>query len=402
MSEEMKNLNNEPEQAPVENKPEAKPSLSKQQIGIIAGIAAAVVVLIVVLALVLGGGNKTPTPDNGGDVNPPAGDVVTEEEYKLGLGVVVSLDSSKAGTAQVDATVATVVLDKDGKIVLCRIDVAQNKVDITDGFVTVPDSFKTKMELGDAYGMASSPYSPDNNGDGKVLEWYEQAKAFEDYVVGKTVAQVEALETQEVNNHLISKDDALLSAGCTIQITDFQAAVVKACKDDQGVSFKTAGKFTLGVGIDSYDDGSVDAEDEDGTVKVYSDIAASVVAEDGKILASLNDAIQPTVSFDIAGEITAKTFKGTKRELKEDYGMGGKPYSPDRNGDGIVKEWYEQSAAFSEHVVGKTAAEVKAMPTQTQEDGYVISNDSALLNAGCTIQITSIINVVVESVNNAR
>ncbi len=400
MSEEMKNLNNEPEQAPVENKPEAKLPLSKKQIGIIAGIAAAVVVLIVVLALVLGGGNTPATPDNGGDDTPPAGNVTTEEEYKLGLGVVVSLESSATGNAQVDATAATVVLDKDGKIVLCRIDVAQNKVNIADGFVTVPSAFKTKMELGLDYGMSTSPYSPDNNGDGIVKEWYEQAKAFEAYVVGMTAAQVEALELQEVGGHLISTDDALLNAGCTIQITDFIAAVVKACNDDQSASFKSKGGFTLGVGINSYDDGSTDADEVDGTVKVYSDIAASVV-EGGKIVATLNDAIQPTVSFDIAGDITAKTFKGTKRELKEGYGMSTSPYSPDNNGDGKVLEWYVQSAEFSAYVVGMTSAQVEALETQ-EVGGHLISTDDALLNAGCTIQITGIKAVVAESVNNAR
>ena len=46
-------------------------------------------------------------------------------EYKLGMGVVVSTNSSKTNNAQVDATVAAVVVDKDGKIVACRIDCAQ-------------------------------------------------------------------------------------------------------------------------------------------------------------------------------------------------------------------------------------------------------------------------------------
>ena len=36
-------------------------------------------------------------------------------EYNFGMGVVTSLESSKTGTAQVDATVAVVVTDKDGK-----------------------------------------------------------------------------------------------------------------------------------------------------------------------------------------------------------------------------------------------------------------------------------------------
>ena len=323
-------------------------------------------------------------------------------DYKLGLGTVISLDSSATETAQIDGTIAAVVLDKDGKIVLCRIDAIQNKIPVADGFIEMPSAFKTKMELGNDYGMAGSPYSSDNNGDGVIKEWFEQAKAFEAYVVGMTVAQVEAIELQEANNHIIAKDDALLNAGCTIQITDFIAAVAKACKDDQAVSFQSAGNFTLGVAANSYNDSSKDAEDEetDGVVQVYSDIAASVV-ENGKIVATLNDAVQPKVSFNIAGEITKKDFKGTKRELKENYGMSTSPYSPDNNGDGTVKEWYIQSAAFSAYVVGKTGAEVKALETK-EVNAHQISTDEALLNAGCTIQITGIKAVVGKSVDNAR
>ena len=40
-----------------------------------------------------------------------------EADYKLGMGVVVNMDSSADEKAQVDATVAAVVTDKDGKIV---------------------------------------------------------------------------------------------------------------------------------------------------------------------------------------------------------------------------------------------------------------------------------------------
>ena len=345
-------------------------------------IVAAVVVVVVVAALLLVGGEK---------------------EYKLGMGVVVGLDSSKTGTAQIDATVATVVLDAEGKIVACRLDAIQNKVtlDKETGAFTIGD-LRTKMEKGADYGMATSPYSSDNNGDGKVLEWDAQAKAFEAYVVGKTVAEVQAIGTKTLDNgYVIATDDALLSAGCTIQITDFIAAVVKACNDDQAVSFKTAGKLTLGIAANSYDDGTTAATaDKSGTVKVYSDIAASAVV-DGKIVASLNDAIQPTVTFTVAGEIADKTFKGTKRELKTGYGMSTSPYSPDNNGDGKVLEWHEQSAAFSAHVVGMTAADVAAMGTQEVND-HKISADEALLNAGCTIQITGIKDVVAESVTNAR
>ena len=80
------------------------------------------------------------------------------------------MDSSKAGNAQVDATCAVVVLDKDGKIVACRIDVAQNKMDVTDGQVDTGKTFLTKVELGDNYNM--DPCSDATH------EWYEHAGAF--------------------------------------------------------------------------------------------------------------------------------------------------------------------------------------------------------------------------------
>ena len=87
----------------------------------------------------------------------------TEAEYKFGMGVVTSLESSKTGNAQVDATVAAVVTDAEGKIVACRIDVAQNKAALADGVATVPTTFKSKMEKGDEYGMAGKV---DNDGNG--------------------------------------------------------------------------------------------------------------------------------------------------------------------------------------------------------------------------------------------
>ena len=321
-----------------------------------------------------------------------------EADYKLGMGIVVSTASSKTGNAQVDATVATVVTDADGKIVACRIDVAQNKMTVTDGAVELDKTFKTKMELGDDYNMAK--YGADNDGDGRVLEWYEQTKAFEAYVVGMTGAEVAAIKTQFVNNHYIPVDEALLNAGCTMQITDFMEAVAKACADEQGMSFKTAESFTLGVAAKTTVDAATKAAtaEADGVVAMYSDFAASVVAN-GKVLASLNDAIQPKIAINAAGEIGETTFKGTKRELKEGYNMAA--YGSDNDGDGRVLEWYVQSAEFSKYVVGKTAAEIAALETE-EVNAHFVSTDDALISAGCTMQITGIMAVVAQSATNAR
>ena len=320
-----------------------------------------------------------------------------EADYKLGLGVVVSTASSKEGNAQVDATIAAVVTDAEGKIVSCRIDVAQNKMAVADGAVDTAKTFETKMELGSRYGMEGKV---DNDGNGVMLEWDAQAKAFEAYVVGKTGAEVASLQTQEAGGHQIAVDTALLEAGCSMQITDFMAAVAKACADEQGMNFKAVpGTFTLGVAAKT---GAADSKaataDAEGLVAMYSDIACAVVA-DGKVIATLNDAIQPKINVTTAGAVTPQEFKGTKRELKEGYNMAA--YGAPNVEGGTVKEWYIQSAAFSNHVIGMTAAEIAGMQTK-EVNAHQISVDEALLSAGCTMQITGICAVVAQAANYAR
>ena len=322
-----------------------------------------------------------------------------EGKLRLGMGIVVSFGSTKATNGQIDATVVTTVINHEGKIVAARLDAVQNVATIGEA-ITVKKLEKTKMELGNDYGMAGKV---DNNGDGVKLEWFEQAKAYETYLVGKTLNDVKAFDLQYVNNHWISTDDALLGAGCSIQVSDFNLATLYALTDAQGFEFDAVENFTLGLAATSFNDGSTAATDsENGTLKLYTDFAASVVVG-GKIVATLNDAIQPSIVFDVEGEIIETKYTNTKRVLKEGYNMAAYGQSMDWNGDGIVKEWYLQSEAFSKYVVGKTAEEVANMPTQVVEgSGYVISSEADLLAAGCTIQITAIKAVVAKSVNNAR
>ena len=415
MSEEMKNLNDQqPEEtkAPVEEKTEAPKlpfNLSKKTLAIICGAVAAALVLVLVLVLVLGGGKDPHTHsfENGkcacgesdpnyvpphthsfvegkcecGETDPNYVPEVTNE-YTLGLGIVFG----DITNAQINATIATVVLDSNGVIVDCKIDAVQNKYTIGD---TVEfTSLLTKKELGFNYNMAA--YGTPNWGT-TVKEWFEQAAIFEQYVIGKTAAELEALEYQEVNNHLISKDEALLNAGCTIQIGEFVDAVVKACNDEQATTFTTEGEMVLGLGVNNADNGST-GDDFEATIKMNIDYAA-VVTVDGVIVAALNDAAQPQATIE-DGEVTGTAKLISKRDLKEGYNMAA--FGSDNNGDGIVLEWYVQSAAFSKYIVGKTPAQVAELETALV-GGHYISTDEVLLNAGCTMQITGIMDVVAEA-----
>lgn len=316
-----------------------------------------------------------------------------EHTYELGMGVHVDLGSADNGT--VTGTFAAVVLDEQGKIVLCSVDATYNRVSVSGGGEFTFTNLLTKKEMGDDYGMGRLHI--DYDGNGIALEWYEQAKAFEQYVIGKTVEEIRNMPLQYIHNSYISADDALLNAGCSIQITEFRDAVVKACEDEQGMTFITSNEILLGIAAMSANNGS--RVDEEGVeIKTYTDLAATVVGADGKILASVNDAFEVALTFDYDGIFTSAKFNGTKREMKDNYGCGG--FGIDANGDGINLEWYIQSATFSKHVVGMTKDEVAAMKTVSSNIGGQMSADEELLNAGCTIDITGIRNVVVKSITN--
>ena len=304
-------------------------------------------------------------------------------EYKLGMGVSLNTNSSKTGTAQVDACAAAVVLDPNGKIVACQLDVAQNKMDVTDGAVDTEATFKTKLEKGDDYGMVA--YSD------ATLEWYQQAAAFEQYAIGKTADEIQNIATTQNGEHTVFADETLY-ASCSIDITEFQAAIVKACNDEQGVSFTTADLFTLGLAINSTAAESTAATaEEDGVVKMYSEFGAAVIGKDGKILAALTDATQPQIKINAAGEITDSIFNGTKRELKEGYNMVA--YSD------ATLEWYQQAKNFTDYAAGKTAAELRA--TETVQDGEHTVFADETLHASCSISIQGMIDVVAKAADNA-
>ena len=146
--------------------------------------------------------------------------VLAEEAaaVKTGLSFTTSLTSSKDGQAQANISITAVMVDENGVITACVIDVIQGKIafDAT-GKVTTDKAtvFQSKQELGDAYGMRKA------SAIGK--EWFEQADALEAWCVGKTLEQVMAAP---LNNGYPT--DADLVTGCTMSITDYLLALQKA------------------------------------------------------------------------------------------------------------------------------------------------------------------------------
>ena len=153
---------------------------------------------------------------------------VSASGYKTGLGIVTSTASSvaptadKAGKAQVDSTIAVVTLDSGGKITKCSLDVAQTAIAVdAAGQLTPPaDPVKSKQEKGANYGMKKA------SSIGK--EWNEQADAFAQWCIGKTVDQVAGLKVKNVDKETGVPDIPELSSSVTVSSTSFIAAIQKA------------------------------------------------------------------------------------------------------------------------------------------------------------------------------
>ncbi|MGB4658415.1 MAG: hypothetical protein WBI07_04490 [Mobilitalea sp.] len=270
-----------------------------------------------------------------------------EEAAKTGLAVISSISSSKDageedGLAQVDSTIVAVLVSKDGKILDCKIDMAQTKVNFTAEGALVTDiatEFMTKQELGANYGMKAA------SAIGK--EWNEQADAIAAYVIGKTTDEVSGIAINEEG----LASDADLAASVTIHLGGFIAAITKAVANAQDLGASNTDKLGLGVTTNIAKSTAATAEAE-GLAQAYSMYSVVTTDKDAKITSSYVDASQSNVNFSTVGVVTSDLTATlqTKQELKDAYGM--------KAASAIGKEWYEQANAFSTFVVGKTADEV--------------------------------------------
>ena len=286
-------------------------------------------------------------------------------ELSLGLGVYTTASSADAtedknGSGKATVTAAAVLVDANGKIVKCTIDCMDNQVAYTaDGKALATESFKSKYELGDAYGMTAY---------GASSEWYEQVDAFTALVAGKTLDAVKAMVVSNDEG-----DNEVIRAGCTIDVDEFVKAIEIAVKN-AAPSAATA-KDTLKLGTSTSQTLSDATEDKPGKNQVETTCVAVATDAEGKITAAMSDCVQVAFTFTVNGASTfdANSTIATKRDNGDGYGM--KAYG------GAAKEWYEQANAFDAACIGKTIGDIKSL---LGENNYGTTDLQA---AGCTILV---------------
>ena len=113
---------------------------------------------------------------------------------KTGLGVVTSAkvveETAEAGASvQMNTNMMAVAVDAEGVIVAAQLDVAQQKVAFDLDGVAGETDLRTKVEKEGDYGMKGV------SAIGK--EYFEQSKAFTEWMAGQTVAAVVEMPTYE-------------------------------------------------------------------------------------------------------------------------------------------------------------------------------------------------------------
>lgn len=284
------------------------------------------------------------------------------------------------GLAQIDSVAVAVLVDADGKLVDVDIDDAQTKMPFTsmgELGADFPEAGMTKRELGNDYGMSAVS---------AIGDWDAQIANLCAYLVGKTADEIGGVALTEGGN----PTDAELTAGCTMSVGTYVAAVLKAMEN--AVDCAASATDKVGLGVVTSTANSMDAmDDEDGLCEAYSYFAAAAVNESGVVTACAIDSTQGAVSFDAEGMITSDlTARAmTKREIGDNYGM--KAVST------IGKEWYEQADGFAAYAVGKTVAELEGVAMN--ESGNATD---AELTASVTLAIGDFKAVVLKAIGFAK
>ncbi len=337
-------------------------------------------VLLAVVGLMVSCGGTSSEEPSSSEISseiPSSSEAVADSLY-FGLGNKAAYAVKSSGTyIQVDVTMGGFLFDKDGKVLTSYIDVMQVKIKGLTATTAGPSvdatklntgsDFKTKRELGDAYGMASTATKG---------EWYVQANAWQAFTVGKTAAAVAAANGTEA-----------LTATVTIHTNDYEYVLTEAWANRVEFSSFDTANLKVGVGMTS----------SHSNLKTTINTLASVFDADNKVVLAIVDVFQPAylvtevapvgseaATYTIAINATSvqtdtvNALIKSKLDLGDLYGMGS---------TATKGEWYVQAAAWQDFVVGKTAAEAAA------------ANGTAALTATVTIHTIDFENCLTEAFN---
>ncbi len=141
-----------------------------------------------------------------------------QEGDTLSLALMATDGTNNSDEAvQTDVHIAAVCMNSRGVVTDCQVDVAGKKVAVTDGaFDGTAGAFSSKKDQ--KTGM------DDTSDTEKDAEWIACAKAFEEYVVGKTAKQVKV--TPLTNGKPAA--DTELAKKCDIRVSEMLENVLKA------------------------------------------------------------------------------------------------------------------------------------------------------------------------------
>ncbi|MBQ4066843.1 MAG: hypothetical protein IJD22_04260 [Clostridia bacterium] len=300
-----------------------------------------------------------------------------EGRYTLRMGTFVSPSAVESDKASSTVTAVAVITDASGKIVDCVIDCGDYSISFDDVLAKKNGTYLTKGELGDDYNMLA--YSD------AQWEWYAQADYFSRYVEGMDARKAALIDLSPDG----SGASADITAGCTIGVSEFKSALVKAMGDSLYVSFESESEPALSLALINKDSFS-EADEENGSYpfKMTTSLCATAMA-DGKVLAAVTDIAETSLAYGSDGKVSSASYGGTKREMLDGYNMRG-------NSD-IGAEWYEQADHFCEFIVGMTADEIAAIEMTEQGKGA-----DADLTAGCTVAVGGFVEIAAKAAGAAE
>jgi hypothetical protein len=321
---------------------------------------------------------------------------------KMGMGHITSIAKSKdldaannvMPTGQVDTVIAVVGFDKDDKVVSVTIDTAQTSVAFDDKLQLATDpkaEFKTKVELGDEYGMINASSIKKN--------WYEQMAELEKWMIGKTVDEIKAMKVKQRDaSHPAVPDEPELTSLVTVTVHEYLEAVEEAHENAVNLVAEAAG---VGLGHEISIGKSVGYSVADGketlpAAQVDTVMAAAAFDSEGKVAGVIIDTAQTKVEFSKEGKVTTNKngeFK-TKVELGDEYGM--------INASSIKKNWYEQMAELEKWMIGKTVDEIKAMKVKQRDASHPAVPDEPELTSLVTVTVHEYLEAVAEAYENAK